>query len=301
MHADRRVSLDAAFLAALKAERSARRGADKPAAPSITKGAVERALGGLAGDQGERVDVVARFLDGTDATALTPAARAALLAFVQAQQGSAGGTSVTDAPVATSQVGRSGSARARVLHLLAQHSSVDQTKQRSARVTGWLDVAEADLLRAGARLAGLAHEATSAFSGGVATTGADELATLIDGATKHRVQRGDVEEVRRWLATPPLPPARVDELRRCFERLDRAGTLSWTPGSVAELQPGTRFARVELARERHGDGFSFTAWIPLGARGRSGGAARDIGEFYVERTGGFAGLTLSVGPLQLGS
>lgn len=313
MLADRKVSPDAAFRTALLGGERARRQAEQHGVgPStkgsvskstITKGAAEQALRGLDPRDVEQVGAVQRFLDGKDAKALSPAARAILLAFVEAQHTQLGGTSVVEAR-RTGARDAVAEARARVLTLVQHGSTPEETRARYAKVSAWLDAAEADLAQAGARLAGLGADKQGPTASKVAGQGSAQLAVLLGG--KHRgvggrvdVAKGDVEAVRRWLAKPVLPRARLEVLRRTFERLDRAGTLSWTPGGVAEHHRGVRFAKVELSRERHADGFTFTAWIPLGAL-TPGGRAREpgaVGEFYVERTGGLAGLTLSVGPL----
>lgn len=311
MLADRRVSPDAAFLAALRAgERARRRSAQPDAAAavkgaiakgSIGKGAVAQALRGLDVEGDERVGVVQRFLDGKNANALSPAARATLIAFVQAQQTQGGGASIVKA---RQTAGRDPITVAddRVLALLQRRSRTDEAGQRYARVAAWLDVAEADLAQAGARLAGIAGATADAPTNKGTAKGMQQLTVLLGGVRKGDVTKGDVDTVRRWLSTPPVPPAHVTSMRRTFERLDRSGTLSWTPGGVAEQHRGIRFARVALTQERHADGFSYTAMIPVGALA-PGARLKDPGrvdEFYVERTGGLAGLTLSVGPLRVG-
>ena len=307
MLADRRVSPDAAFLTALKgtvAKGALGKGAVTKGTVTkgtIGKGAAEQALRGLELPRAEQVGVVQRFLDGKDAKALSPAARAVLVAFIEAQQQQGGGTSIVKARQ-SARHDPTTAARDRVLTLLQHGSSTEQARERHARVSAWLDAAEADFAQAGARLAGLADVTGGTPMTKATAQGHEQLALLLGGARKREVTKGDVEAVRRWLAMPPVPPARVTALRRAFERLDQAGTLSWTPGGVAEHHRGVRFAKVELARERHADGFTYTAWIPVGALA-PGARLKDpsrVDEIYVERSGGLAGLTLSVGPISVG-
>lgn len=263
MVAGRRVSQDQTFLAALRGVRKS----EATAKGGVGKGAAERALQSLEQGGASPADqalVVQRFLDSKDATALSPKAREALLAFVAQRGAPVQGESATE--VRRAQRGPQAGeerAQAKVLSLLKHSSTPEEKRARAEQVGSWLDHAEADLAQAGARLAALALGKT-----------------------------GGTDELR---------PTRVEALRRAFGRLDRAGTLSWTPGGVAEQHLGVRFVRVELMKERRPDGFTFAAYVPVGALA-PGAPSKDpnqVREFYVERSGGLAGLTLSVGPLRL--
>ncbi len=103
MLADRRVSPDAAFLTALKgtvAKGTVTKGAVTKGTVTkgtIGKGAAEQALRALELTRAEQVGVVQRFLDGKDAKALSPAARAVLVEFIEAQRQQGGGTSIVKA------------------------------------------------------------------------------------------------------------------------------------------------------------------------------------------------------------
>ncbi len=108
------------------------------------------------------------------------------------------------------------------------------------------------------------------------------------------------------LADAPAPrtdltPERTDRLHQAFSTANVAGTLAWKPGSVMQGHLGERFVRVELMRERHPDGYAYAALVPVGALSPTAKTLdpNKVNEFYLERTGGFAGLTSSVGPLTL--
>lgn len=342
MFADRRVSQQAAFLTALVGQRRADQQAKPPIAKgtaakgtaakgTITKGAAEQALRRLdepGTSHHEQALVVQRFLDSQDAAALSPAARATLLAFIEQQSAPATGDSVAEVRRGAGDAGDARRAHAKVVTLLNSTSSSKEAKERYAKVAAWLDAAEADMAQAGARLAALAT-GTHSKAGGTGSGGprrpsgsvTQELDALVAGSRKGDVTPRDVDAVRQWLSRPlpgsaaassttqtsgdavgsaRLRPARLEALRGAFQRLDEAGTLSWSPGSVLEHHLGVRFVRVELSRERRPDGFTFTAWLPIGAL-TPGASAKDpnqVSEFFVERTGGFAGMTFSVGPIR---
>ena len=299
---------------------------------TITKGAAEQALRRLdepGTSHHEQALVVQRFLDSQDAAAHSPAARATLLAFVETQGAPATGASVAEVRRGAGGAGDERRAHAKVVTLLKSTSSSKEAKERYAKVAAWLDAAEADMAQAGARLAALATGAHGK-AGGTGSGGArrpsgsvtQELDALVAGARKGGVTPRDVDAVRQWLSRPlpgsaagassttqasgdavksaKLRPARLEALRGAFQRLDEAGTLSWSPGSVLEHHLGVRFVRVELSRERRPDGFTFTAWLPVGALtpGAPGKDPNQVSEFFVERTGGFAGMTFSVGPIR---
>ncbi len=334
MLADRRVSQHAAFLTALVGQRRA----ERHGTPTITKGSAEQALRRLdepGTPHHEQALVVQRFLDSTDAAALSPAARATLLAFVAKQRAPADGDSITEVR-RRARGARPKSderhAHGRVATLLTSTSSGKEAKERYARVAAWLDAAEVDMAQAGARLAALSSGAKVKAGGPPihgarrpAATAKQDLDALMATSRPGDVTPRDVETVRQWLSRPltkrrsgpaatsatkgtagavssaELRPARLEGLRRAFQLLDQAGTLSWSPGGVLEHHLDLRFAQVELLRERRPDGFTFTAWLPVGALA-PGAPAKDpnqVGEFFVERTGGFAGMTFSVGPIRV--
>jgi hypothetical protein len=97
-----------------------------------------------------------------------------------------------------------------------------------------------------------------------------------------------------------VQPARVEEIRKAFQRVNMAGTVHWNRTGVVESHLGVRFTRVELMRERRPNGHTYTAYIPTGALNPRVQAKdpNKVNEFYVERTGG--GPTMSAGPLRLG-
>jgi hypothetical protein len=93
-----------------------------------------------------------------------------------------------------------------------------------------------------------------------------------------------------------VKPQTVEEARKCFNAADQKGLATWD----AKLPIGIRFASAELFRERHPDGFTFTAMFPTGPL--VPGSGRDPNEatsFYVRRDGGLAGLSQLSGPFKL--
>lgn len=92
-----------------------------------------------------------------------------------------------------------------------------------------------------------------------------------------------------------VTPQRQAQLLEAFNRVEIAGTINW---SAHGMPVGGRYERVPLKAERHPDGFSYTALIPVGALSPTAPVAdpNQVKEFYVERTGGFAGMTMVAGP-----
>jgi hypothetical protein len=100
-------------------------------------------------------------------------------------------------------------------------------------------------------------------------------------------------------ATPAatgLSSARIDQIRAAFGQASQAGTLAYQPGGVIESHLGVRFEKAELMRERHPDGFTYTAYVPVGALTPTAPKAdpNTVRDVYIERTGGIAGLTQHV-------
>lgn len=93
-----------------------------------------------------------------------------------------------------------------------------------------------------------------------------------------------------------LSEARINEIRGAFNRASLAGLLNYQPGGVVESHLGVRFERAELMRERHPDGYTYTAYVPVGALSPTAPVAdpNTVKKIYIERSGGFAGLTSNV-------
>lgn len=98
-----------------------------------------------------------------------------------------------------------------------------------------------------------------------------------------------------------ISDARAAKLRGAFAKLGDPGSLTFQMGGVFESHLGQRFAKVELFRERHPDGYAYTAYVPVGALSPTAPRMdpNKVNTFYVERTGGFAGLTQSLGPVSV--
>ncbi|MBI1949552.1 MAG: hypothetical protein HYS27_27950 [Deltaproteobacteria bacterium] len=92
--------------------------------------------------------------------------------------------------------------------------------------------------------------------------------------------------------------ARVEELRREFGSLSQRGLIHYKHDG---LPLGTRMVEVPLMRERHPDGYAYSALIPVGALSPTAPMAdpNQVKEFYVRRTGGLAGKTDYAGPFTL--
>jgi hypothetical protein len=103
--------------------------------------------------------------------------------------------------------------------------------------------------------------------------------------------------------TGKLSTERLMAIRGQVQKLETAGTLNWQMGGVVQSHLGVRFHSEQIAKENHPDGYTYTAFIPLGALTPTA-PQKDpnaVSEVYIERTGGIAGLTQSVGPLTIGA
>ena len=92
--------------------------------------------------------------------------------------------------------------------------------------------------------------------------------------------------------------ARADELRKEFGSLSQRGLIHY---SRTGLPLGTRMVEVPLMRERHPDGYAYSALIPVGALTPTAPQLdpNKVKEFYVRRTGGIGGLTDFAGPFTI--
>ena len=83
--------------------------------------------------------------------------------------------------------------------------------------------------------------------------------------------------------------ARRGQILSAFNKANLAGALPWAPG----LPLGVRMVEVPLFSERHPDGFTYTALVPVGALA-PGAPTTDpnkVDNAWIRKTGGLAGLT----------
>lgn len=83
----------------------------------------------------------------------------------------------------------------------------------------------------------------------------------------------------------------VNKLRAAFAQAAKAGLEYGEPNAGAPL--GVKYVRVPLMQEKHPDGYSYTALIPVGTvyPGAKVSDPNKVSQFFVERSGGFAGFT----------
>jgi hypothetical protein len=99
-------------------------------------------------------------------------------------------------------------------------------------------------------------------------------------------------------ASPKVSDATLSKMRGALNA--SMDSLEWRPPSQG-VPLGVKVVRAPLFAERHPDGFSYTAIIPVGALTPTAPTSdpNKAKQFYVERTGGIAGLTQVAGPISL--
>lgn len=90
--------------------------------------------------------------------------------------------------------------------------------------------------------------------------------------------------------------ATVEKLKARFA--EAKADLDFKPADRG-LPLGVRFERVPLEREPGFDTYSYTALVPVGALSPAApvGDPNDADSFFIERSGGFAGITMIAGPV----
>ncbi len=104
------------------------------------------------------------------------------------------------------------------------------------------------------------------------------------------------------LGATPAKPAKVTAAttQRLLQSTNRAiagGHLKWRNG----MPLGERMVEVPLFTERHPDGYSYSAMVPVGALAPSAPVSdpNKATSFFIKRTGGFAGSTTYAGPVKV--
>jgi hypothetical protein len=93
-----------------------------------------------------------------------------------------------------------------------------------------------------------------------------------------------------------------DRIMSQWNNASRGQSLDWKRSDDL-LKPTEGYYREPLSTEKHPDGFSYTALIATGPlkQGVAAGDPNKAKSYYVERTGGFAGITQICGPFQMPS
>lgn len=98
-------------------------------------------------------------------------------------------------------------------------------------------------------------------------------------------------------------PEKADAMRRIFNDVSARGLVEWKSPDMA-LPQDLPTVRVPLMKERHPDGFTYTAIVPGGRnpfmpQEVPGVDPNSANRFWVERSGGIAGITEIAGPFSL--
>lgn len=115
--------------------------------------------------------------------------------------------------------------------------------------------------------------------------------------TISRIRPNPLTQATRPGGELQVKPALAERMRKIFTKVNTAGLINWQ----AAMPLGVRFVRVPLYQERHPDGFSYTALVPVGALAPKAklNDPNKAEMFYVERSGGIAGITSYSGPFPL--
>lgn len=112
-----------------------------------------------------------------------------------------------------------------------------------------------------------------------------------------------VKHLDEAIGTKPSKPASDTVSAATRKKLLTAmnGALQSNPKWLRSMPLGVRYVRVPLMSEKHPDGFSYTALVPVGALSPTAKVLdpNKATNFFIERTGGFAGLTQYTGPVSI--
>jgi hypothetical protein len=103
------------------------------------------------------------------------------------------------------------------------------------------------------------------------------------------------------VTTPPAVKAETKKtLKAAFETALKSGELEF---HASGMPAGQRYVRVPLKSGRGADQFSYTALVPVGALAPNTKALdpNKAKSFFVERSGGLAGVTMVAGPVTMGA
>ncbi len=113
-------------------------------------------------------------------------------------------------------------------------------------------------------------------------------------------QGGRVPQTPTFEQPPAVKAETKKAFKAAFEKAQKSGQLDFHAGG---LPLGQRFVRVPLKEGFGADQYSFTALVPAGALAPNAKASdpNKAKSFFVERSGGFAGITTVAGPITMGA
>lgn len=120
--------------------------------------------------------------------------------------------------------------------------------------------------------------------------------TLLSEPPMPRVNRSQQNTEIETSATPaPVKPATAKKLKAAYAVAIKKRDLTW-----GHAPTGIRFVRVPLKQGRNDD-YSYTALVPVGALSPRAELKNpnDAKAFFIERSGGFAGITQVSGPFNM--
>lgn len=191
--------------------------AESQAKGTITKTEAEKALNQLTehphADGAERARIVQSFLDGADAKALSPKAKEAFVAFIEAQGKEAGGQKATELKLEAARTAGGATfhldmARGHVAKLL---QGAPVAKAELGEVTKALDAAQQAIGDARKSLTGILKVADHAAkladtelgkASGEITDAKNAVKMLVANAKGGTVTKAQLEKVQDWLANP---------------------------------------------------------------------------------------------------
>lgn len=94
-----------------------------------------------------------------------------------------------------------------------------------------------------------------------------------------------------------IKQARLDTMGLVFRNAEKAGQVQWHNS----MPIGQRFESALIMKEKHPDGYAFSAMVPTGAMSPTAQQKdpNEVNTFWIRRSGGIAGMTQYAGPFDV--
>lgn len=275
--------------------------------------------------RGHLADLLGKGMVGKgELTKVTTALDKALSSVADARKSLTGLLKVADhtAKLADDQLKTAGgdlqTAKNDVAALVARAKGGAVTKTQLGEVQKWLDAPKANLDSAQTQLGGAptsrkfpSDQEDGGFNGGGPGGGAMTLKFPSDnedggpapggGGMMHTMKAPSDNEDGGPMIHPPKPEAQTAVSQKHTEAMIKAFNGAKNVQWHNSMPLGSRFESSPMMREKHPDGFAYTAMIPVGALTPTAPRAdpNKVESFWVKRTGGIAGMTQYAGPFSI--